>query len=556
MDKSGRCLLAIGLLAGIAGCYDENGGGGFDVGTDAMQSDDGSIPDGGMSTPQDLSSVHSVGLTAPTGACGNLGGDASTTKLRFAMVGDEGRAMRPANKGGSLESGAPEVSYTDGGAIYEHPDLVCGNAGPKPPGDERSYKTAVLPYDGSCSDGYRCSVGVSDGSDAMKRCRRQSNYSVDGVAHVADVDGDQVFAVLVENAGSLEGFPPGETRNWYYDADGDGQAEREVQRRTGSDEASHRVTALQSLVANWEDVRTAADSEGRQTFFGLWTFAGQAGPTSIVAEASSSETTSTPKSVLDAYPMRTEPGTRGNVLESMQSLLENQYAGARFDGMDKTLVVVTDGPPERHPDRHGVTVDDVIQTAKEVNVRIFMVHLDAPVNDGSPEALLDDPAYYQAQKDECSSDGNCQSHEHCREVRGYHPSQGGDVSGTRGIYRDGTFCMPQRRADGRTGPLAIYARIACATQGGYQYVKTPRELGWAMSWLPYTMDGLWEADVTVQELGRGNATPNAPIRLQTGFTVKASGTEVPLDLSQVGGDRDANAAGSGDSRSVVVTGDQ
>ena len=526
-----------------------------------------------------FSSLHSSGMTAPPDVCGSLGQNGNnTTKLRFVMTADDSTAIRPPSKNGRpLDSGEVTMrdgafTYDSGGSIYEHPDLKCGGEGEQSgEGDTKTWQAAITPYDGTCGNQYSCSVGVSDDDEELKRCRKESSYSVGNVEHVSDVDADQTFGVLMEHSGSLQGFPPGDTMGWFYDSDGDGQAESKVQREsiTSTDGSAYRLNALAQLRPAWEDVHDRALDEGRGTSFGLWRFDDrQSTAVSAVGEVTDGESvwSRDPEVVRDAASHaredwdRTEDGTRGNVLEAANNLIKNQYASSQFDGADKTLVIFTDGPPELHPDRHGVDADTLIQNARDANVRVFMVHLDAPVTGDDPEKVLDDPAYYQDQESQCQGDGDCQPHETCREVRGYNTaSVGGEVTGTNGVYHsagDGAmFCMPERRADGRTGPLSIYAKIACATEGGYQYVKSPTELPWAMRWLPYTMDGLWEADITVTEIERGNFTPNAPIRLQAGFNVKVGDTDVALDLSQTGGDRNATSwPQSGDSRSVVVTG--
>jgi len=524
--------------------------------------------------------MHSTGMIAPAEVCGNLGEQGgSTTKLRFAMVADDGTPIRPARKGGApLDSGEvqltkDDVGYSGAGAIYETPDLSC---------------TA-----GSCSSQYQCSVAVQDGPNWMQRCNLESTYSVEDVGHVADVDKHQFFGVLAEDAGSLEGFVADNIAQKYYDADGDGSADADhkVQKKRiarATDNNNDRLTAIKKLVPNWSSVRQEAFAEDRRTFFGLWTFNDVSGNQSMIDEASEEEgtiwtedpdiigraTTGTQDNNTDGvYPAFTDregTHTRGNVLESMNNLIDDMNNNDQLADSEKTLIVFTDGPPELHPDRSGVNVDDVIQAAIEANVRIFMVHLDGPAVERNSEGkathelVLDDPQYYGGQQETCESDGDCaMAHETCRQVRGYHPDPGGDVTDTTsgGIYPvgqadpDAKFCMPQRREDGRTGPLAIYSRIACATEGGYQYIKSIDDLSSALKWLPYTLDGLWEADVDVRELQRGNYTSNAAIRLQAKFNVQIGDKQVSLDVSQDGGDVDENAPETGDERSVVVTGD-
>jgi hypothetical protein len=123
---------------------------------------------------------------------------------------------------------------------------------------------------------------------------------------------------------------------------------------------------------------------------------------------------------------------------------------------------------------------------------------------------------------------------------------------------EGKYCMPDVREDGRLGPIADYARLACATKGGYIYLKNPRtDIEGAMSWLPYTMDGLWEAEFSVSALQstREDFAPGEAIRVQSSVDITAGGTRHSINFSQIGGNHESTAPQSGDTRSVLVTGE-
>jgi hypothetical protein len=121
------------------------------------------------------------------------------------------------------------------------------------------------------------------------------------------------------------------------------------------------------------------------------------------------------------------------VLESITNLLndegETPFVGAQYQGVDKTLVVFADGPPELPPGRNAnATVDAAVEAANEAGVRLFVVRLDPAVAMGEPQQVLDDPTYAANQAGNCSSDADCRSHETCREVRRYSNSGAGEVT--------------------------------------------------------------------------------------------------------------------------------
>ncbi len=528
--------------------------------------------------------VESSGMIAPSNACGQMGTESTTAKLRFVMLADDSTAIRPESKGGTpLDSGAVNMStdtfqFNEGsGAIFETPDLQCNMGEVGGMQGDTSWSGAIDYFN---SD--ECEIGIcsqTTGADEpkMRRCASQQGYSVQGVSYKSDVEKNQLFGLLVENAASLQGQVPGEHRGWFYDDDGDGTADVRVfnafngKRFRATDDDNLRDGAVSSLGESWKAVRDRAQLEGRQTEFGLWTFEGDPDPTSLVAEEigdgpwTGSEDPDNVDDVVRAYGNETADSGRGNVLQSITNLLndegETPFSGEAYQGAEKTLVVFADGPPELPPGRNDdATAQAAIEAANNANVRVFIVHLDAQIagNDesgdkASPEQILDDPQYAANQNGNCDSGDSCAAHEKCREVRGY-SSQG---SGSVNEGQTGKYCMPRRRADGRTGPLGIYSRIACATGGGYQYVKTPQDLKSAMTWLPYTMDGLWEANVSVNALRNEEYVKGAPSRLSGQFDVTAGSTTRTIDLSQTGGDLEGTDTGpnSGDSRSTIFTGE-
>jgi hypothetical protein len=100
----------------------------------------------------------------------------------------------------------------------------------------------------------------------------------------------------------------------------------------------------------------------------------------------------------------------------------------------------------------------------------------------------------------------------------------------------------------------MYSRMACATQGGYIYIKEPEDLEWALPWLPYTIDGLWEADISITEAQRPNSyTAGEPIRLQTSLSVSVAESSQTIEFSQRGQTHRPEGPESGDNRGVIFT---
>ncbi|MFB6264475.1 MAG: hypothetical protein ABEL76_12765, partial [Bradymonadaceae bacterium] len=183
------------------------------------------------------------------------------------------------------------------------------------------------------------------------------------------------------------------------------------------------------------------------------------------------------------------------------------------------------------------------------NVRLFIVHLDRAVDKSK---LRDDPQYYGRQTDSCSSDSDCRPWEICRKVHGY-SSQSGEITSDdpKDNWRSGEFCMPQRNEAGRFGPIETYSRLACASGGGYIYVKSPSDLSWALKWTPLTMNGLWESTVSVQKIRRGKYTQGEGVRVGASLQVTAGGNTVNKSMSITGEATGGQNTDAGDNRGVL-----
>ncbi len=415
--------------------------------------------------------------------------------------------------------------------------------------------------------------------DDAKISDTETSTSVQNVEYASQKDTPQRFGLLIENTASLAGFYPSqEGRNAYYDANGDGQAEvppptSPKNPNLASDSASRRAGALQEMLPNWRAVANQAEAQGTPTRFGFWEIEGSNRPISLVDEATGEDgkvwtrDNETVGDVINDQFSATvdEPSSRASVWQAISLTLDN-YTDA---GGGKFLTVLVDGPPDLPVEASGTNPAKVIQKARDNDVRVFVVQLDPAIEPRGEqtrdELLRDDPEYYRSQESTCSSESDCRSYETCREVHGYADTRGGDVtqrSGTpeagSGNPSDGSFtpnkyCMRERGPNGRFGPVAGYARLACATEGGYRHLRTDRDLGWAMRWLPHAMDGLWKVRASIGQFLAGNFLDGSPVYIQTTMRVAVNGVIQTRTLSQQGAVQDPDNPESGDNRGVVFT---
>lgn len=552
--------MAAAMLVATTGCYQSSGGGQpFDVGQSKETGPDADLtPD--IVDRRGVERLDPLGFAPPSGACGTAESDGGV-QLHFALTGEVPRANYRPGAGGGRDLADDDIQFDVSSArLFEHPDVRC---------TEGSEDNSV-----SCQlDGYSCTRSSPDSDeDVQRRCAKETGVSTVSTDFAADTSSNDLFGVLVENTGSLVGRRPGEigSGGLYYDADGNGRAEADetlytslsgdtrtnpvppTAETSASDAKQERLVALDGLTALWGEAVETAGSSSRSRF-GLWRIDGSPEPPSVVAETESEGSVWTNRSGADRAVDRLiessdPPPERANVLEATRRLIDSSYASGEYDGWDKTLVLLVDGPPERHPSETDVTLDDVLERARSVGVGIFVVQLDSRLRS---EALLDDFGYYLPQQEACESDTDCRRWETCREVKGW-ANQPGPVSDQYSV--DGRRCMPARReADGRTGPISAYSRLACETEGAFKYVKAPGALRRSLEPLPFAMDGLWEASISLDGLTDGNVSPQAPIQLELQTGVQTPSADLVHVFSQSGADEKESSV-SDDNRGVVFTG--
>lgn len=494
---------------------------------------------------REFQGIESPGFTAAAGSCGTGIQDGRAT-LRFVLLADDGSPIRPdeAIGKGTVSLGAEAMSFRDT-AIFETPIELDS------PDTTMALRAEQTCTSGECvQSGMECltAPGLAESAE-NKRCLRTAVISTEGaVQFESDTTKPQLFGVMYENSGSLEGFLPSDVGDLHPDWDGDGTAEGSFDVTPIPSRASDRTrqsrAALAVLINNWKNAAKNALDEQRATNFGLWEFKGTstADVISLVDEVNTGDSpwTGNDQTADNSRSEFTQvEGTRANVFMAIDHVLDTGYAPSEYDGYEKTLVVFVDGPDDLRLPQYDA--DSVIQRATDMGVRMFIVHLDAsqvPTTMAGTPVHRDDPRYWNERVDgapiqqPCTSDAECKNFERCRVPLSYATTAGAPVE----ITSEGeTYCMPERDpVNGRFGPIGEYSRIACETDGGYIYIKEASGIRPRIDWLPFAMDGLWKVDTVVDVLQNRNVDPNQAYLFQTTMGVTLGGTQRSYDFSQAG----------------------
>jgi hypothetical protein len=551
--------LGIALILLFAGCSDDTPG--DNQTTD--ERDAGEFDDAGdaNSLAYALQAIETSGFTAIPGSCRGISD--GQMKLRFVLADDENMPIRPSVM--AVELSADSIALSNS-ALHKALPRTCDSA-------EDCGSNAL---------DFQC--GLAPGlADAAVEGNLQSCHvpepklslinEAGAVDFVADVEHDQVYGVLMESTGGLNGWSlPGTEGAWDANGDGDtGDAEDLPPYGVlygdpiASDPEKKRVQGLLGAHNTWVNAHELAQDDQRNTYFGLWSFnALNAAATSHIAETGQPETSWTTEAAwisraLNDYQSIFPQRSRANVYEAILNVIESSYSDEALSNLDiadpasvdKQLVVFVDGYDDmRENDATGI--DEVIQAAVANQVRVFIVHLDPAFEE--PEQIREDPDYWRGQTP-CLDDDACKNYETCRKPRGYAPTTGEPVMPVEGA--DQTYCLPKRDAFGRVGPIADYARLACATEGGYLYVPSADGVTRSMSWTPLALDGLWEATVNSGELQGAANLGGIPLMIQTDMTITLGEQSRTYSFSRIG--ETANEAPSDpsgdafDTRSVVFT---
>lgn len=539
-----RCAWALGVSACLllsGGCSDESG----------------PPKDGPAQSDSYQMDVHPVGFVSPADSCRGSSGELA---LRFVLTDHRTQPIVAGERfgGESVDLDASSVSL---------------NASPSSLFEVN--RQPVCQDDADCTAAQaRCQLApgldpvVEAQTDQLRRCQiPDAGLSTQRVEFRSDRDSDQVVGVLVENSGSLAGwYPPGAERA--YDSDGDGTTDAPAEARKlgeaiATDPEERRFAAVGDMFTSWRLVAQGGAERQVATYFGVWSFeSGRDHPVSHVESASPNSVWTDRTDIgeqavqslrLDA-PNQPE---RANIYEAAYDVLTNAYSVDKLgdlqsnsESFDKTLVLVVDGPDGLGANT-AYGIDDVIDAAVANQVRVFVVQLDPRLE--APDMLREDPTYWQDQ-DPCSDDSVCKGYEECRKPRGFADQVDQPVDAPAGF--DDRYCLPRRDVYGRTGPIADYARLGCATEGGYIYVASPKQLGRRTRWLPLAADALWEARVDSSAIADGQVPSDSALKLQATMHVQIGEAANTYSFWQagrfghVGANTDLDEA---DTRAVVFT---
>ncbi len=473
---------------------------------------------------REFSEIRTPGITPAAGQCGGSTGDMT---LRFVLEADNELPIIPEDVVGqqTLTLQESDITLSDG-AIFEYPDVECDT------NDDCRFM----------GENFTCTTARESLSDSQRRCQRSASLTLQGpVVFESDLEKNQLFGIIFENSGSLEGWLPEDVGVRFPDTDGDGTADGSQDtgpnpaRATDADE--RRFVALTGIRDTFAEASVFANDLGdRRTLFGLWQFSGTstADVRSLVAQTTSQNAlwARDPATFSAAEDAFDTPGqTRANVYQALETVIDDGFGLDEFSDFEKTLVIFVDGPDDLRLDNF--TADNVIDKATDQGIRVFIVHLDPALQteSGGVSLLRDDFRYWENQDVPCSSDVDCRNYESCRVPTAYSSSAGGAVD----IVTTDTYCMPRRDENGRLGPVFDYQRIACETDGGYIYVKTPRALRRRIQWLPLAMDGLWKINGVVDVVENGQVAPDEGYAVQTNLAIAAGGTTRQFLFAQ-GGD--------------------
>lgn len=483
-----------------------------------------------------FSRVEAVGMTPVGGSC-----DGSTGKadLRFVMIADDATAIRPndivSNQLVSLTRDSVDITEP---RLYELPDVSCD-------GDSCVYP----------DDGFTCGSGTANDDPALRRCNRDLTMSVGDVSFVSETESPQLFAMIVENSGSLDGWLPSDVGGYYVDWDGDGFAEGfpdvNLVVARASDRSKNRVPAFNGVANTWRDAARLAVSENRRTLFGMWQFSGSstADVRSLVALTPSEQTwTDQAATAIAAVNELENAGQRrANVYQAMTTVMEEAMADPEYANYDKTVVVFVDGPDDLR--LNAFDEARVIAAANAVNARLFIVHMDPALAteglDGLP-FFRDDPRYIEDQEP-CTSEESCENFEECRRPISYASSPNAPVE----ITTEDTYCLPVRDENGRIGPIHAYQRIACETDGSYIYVTSAPAVRPRMASLPHAMDGLWKVETTLDAFENRRVAAGEGYKVQGALRVSLGQSNVSFVMSQVGDTRPGTQFADQDTRGVL-----
>lgn len=473
----------------------------------------------------------------PRDVCGSFDGDAT---MRMVLLANDGTAIKEGEAVSlrDIDLRRSDVTF-DGVNYYSYPNVPCED-------------------NGDCSGGMTCAEAANP--DYGKRCIQSRTVSVAGdPTFVGEEPGRQAIAVVMSHEGRMRGWLPADLGNLFLVDENGVQIEGKdngINTGRAVDNTRDRFGALRQLRQDWENLVKMVEEDGREAYFGLWSFGeSSATETSWTAESSGDDSAiwtrqpSRVSSAIEAFDSNPD-AVRADVYQSVNSILTKAFGPDTVaSAIDtRTLVLIVGGHDERR--RPNMTVDTVIETARELGVRVHVVQADPEIDTAT---LRDDYRYYEQQQP-CATDSECKNFEECREPQYLCQSNGNTCTGINYPQNPGDqFCLPKRDENGRLGPIHDYQRLACETGGGYSYLPamTNSLLYNRMSGLAMEREAAWEVDIRLDDVNA--LTADSPYALEAAMKVNVSNQERTYNFSTAGITGTAGQPYSRDTRAIFFT---
>lgn len=398
-----------------------------------------------------------------------------------------------------------------------------------------------------------------------RRCQMSRSVSVRSTPRfVADEPATQAIAVVMSQEGRLRGWLPSDVGSLFIvDENGVqiGGQDRSINTGRAIDNGRDRFGALRQLRSDFQNLETLTRSDNRSAFFSLWSF-GESSADRIswtdqvgggTGEDIWTRQAARFSSAVDAFD-QDPAAARADVYSSVNAILNDAFAAGTVGGQAevKTLVLIVGGHDERR--RQNLTVDTVIESARDLGVRVHVIHAENSVD---VNTLRDDYLYYQDQAP-CGDDSDCKNFEECRQPTLLCQSSGSTCSGvthpaTFNANPNVTYCLPKRDENGRVGPIQDYQRLACETGGGYSYLPamTNSLLYSRMNGLAMDSEGAWEVDIVLDDAI--DLPPGEAYGLESILEVSVNQTTRSYNFSSAGISGVTGRPYSRDTRAVFFT---
>lgn len=403
-------------------------------------------------------------------------------------------------------------------------DDDCGDGRCVDDGTGQSYCTFNLVGDycdssGQCEAGFACEP-IDGDPMGRKFCTRTTNVeviasSLDFISPTTSSDGrNEAFravAMVMDNSGSLFGR-------------GVLESDRTVKLDRATDPDLFRIAAAKAFLLNLEN-----KSFSQNTVVSVWSYRGTS---DVGVKALTGITDQVPVKpyvsdlrpagpahrALDQLSQAGDFG-RSNVFIAVQTVAQNLTDNNIDPNVRRpTIILFTDGPDDsvewtpaagneqlaQQQARWDANLEAAITAANGAGAEVFVIHLDSGIGPDGVSVLGPDP-------------GNV------------HP-----------------YALD---ANGRTGPIPEYARIACETGGQYLYVQDPRALNDVFDLMVNLLGGTWKVDLGVDALA--NAPTNGPYRLGAGLTINLDNRNKNASFSPLGRQTAYGLIETDDSRPVV-----